>query len=73
MGSEEEGVDRDSIDRIRSATFPVRILTEAHDAGEQLQAEAEREARRIVEEARAEAQRIVDEANQRRAEIEAVI
>jgi cell division initiation protein len=112
-------VDRDSIDRIRSATFPVgrrgyekrevdrflnklaewletgggdqtraelvrrdlerigqqtgKLLTEAHDVAEQLQAEAEREARRIVEEARAEAKRIVDEANQRRAEIEAVI
>jgi DivIVA domain-containing protein len=118
-------VDQDSIDRIRSATFPVgrrgyekrevdrflnrladwletdggdqtraelvrrelerigeqtgRVLTDAHDAGEQLRAEAEREAKRIVEdaeaqgaqtiaEARAEAKRIVDEANQRRAE-----
>jgi DivIVA domain-containing protein len=112
-------VDRDSIDRIRSATFPVarrgyekrevdrflnrlaewlergggdqtraelvrrdleligqqtgRVLTEAHDAGQQLLGEAEHEARRIVAEARAEAKRIVDEANQRRAEIEAVI
>ena len=123
-------MDRDSIDRIRSATFPVarrgyekrevdrflnrlaewletgggdqtraelvrrelerigqqtgKILTEAHDLGEQLYAEAEREAQRIVEEAqeraaqtiaeaKAEAKRIVDEANQRRAEIEAVI
>jgi DivIVA domain-containing protein len=112
-------VDPDSIDRIRSATFPIgrrgyekrevdrflnkladwletgggdqtraelvrrelerigqqtgRILTDAHDAGEQLKAEAEREAVRIVEEARAEAKRIVDEASQRRADIEAVI
>jgi DivIVA domain-containing protein len=123
-------VDRDSIDRIRSATFPVarrgyekrevdrflnrlaewletgggdqaraelvrrelerigqqtgKILTDAHDLGEQLYAEAEREAQRIVQEAqgraaqtiaeaKAEAKRIVDEANQRRAEIEAVI
>jgi DivIVA domain-containing protein len=119
-------VDRDSIDRIRSATFPVarrgyekrevdrflnklaewletgggdqaraelvrrelerigqqtgKILTDAHDLGEQLYAEAEREAQRIVQEAQgraaqtiAEAKRIVDEANQRRAEIEAVI
>jgi len=112
-------VDRDSIDRIRSATFPIerrgynkrevdrflnkvaewletggadqtraellrrdlerigehtgKILTDAHDLGEQLLAEAEREAQRIVEEARAEAKRIVDEANQRRADIEAVI
>ena len=112
-------MDRDSIDRIRSATFPVgrrgyekrevdrflnrlaewletgggdqtraelvrrdlerigehtgRILTEAHDAGQQLLGEAEHEARRIVAEAKAEAKRIVDEANQRRAEIEAVI
>jgi DivIVA domain-containing protein len=123
-------VDRDSIDRIRSATFPVarrgyekrevdrflnklaewletgggdqtraelvrreldrigqqtgKILTDAHDLGEQLYAETEREAQRIVQqaqeraaqtiaEAKAEAKRIVDEANQRRAEIEAVI
>ena len=123
-------MDRDSIDRIRSATFPVarrgyekrevdrflnklaewletgggdqtraelvrrelerigqhtgKILTDAHDLGEQLYAEAEREAQRIVQEAqeraaqtiaeaKAEAKRIVDEANQRRAEIEAVI
>jgi DivIVA domain-containing protein len=112
-------VDRDSIDRIRSATFSVgrrgyekrevdrflnkladwletgggdqtrgellrrdlervgqqtgKILTDAHDLGEQLLAEAEREGQRIVEEARAEAKRIVDEANQRRADIEAVI
>jgi DivIVA domain-containing protein len=123
-------VDRDSIDRIRSATFPVarrgyekrevdrflnklaewletgggdqtraelvrrelerigqqtgKILTDAHDLGEQLYAEAEREAQRIVQraqeraaqtiaEAKTEARRIVDEANQRRAEIEAVI
>jgi len=111
-------VDRDSIDRIRSATFPVgrrgyekrevdrflnklaewletggadqtraellrrdlerigehtgKILTDAHDLGEQFLV-AEREAQRIVEEARAEAKRIVDEANQRRADIEAVI
>jgi DivIVA domain-containing protein len=123
-------VDQDSIDRIRSATFPVgrrgyekrevdrflnrladwletgggdqaraelvrrelerigeqtgRVLTDAHDVGEQLRAEAEREAKRIVDdaeahaaqtiaEARAEAKRIVDEANQRRADAEAVI
>ena len=123
-------MDRDSIDRIRSATFPVarrgyekrevdrflnklaewletgggdqtraelvrrelerigqhtgKILTDAHDLGEQLYAEAEREAQRIVQEAqeraaqtiaeaKAEAKRIVDDANQRRAEIEAVI
>jgi DivIVA domain-containing protein len=112
-------VDRDSIDRIRSATFPIgrrgyekrevdrflnklaewletgggdqtraellrrdlerigeqtgKILTDAHDVGEQLVAEAEREGQRIVEEARAEAKRIVDEAKQRRADIEAVI
>lgn len=123
-------MDQDSIDRIRSATFPVgrrgyekrevdrflnrladwletgggdqtraelvrremerigeqagRILTDAHDVGEQLRAEAEREAKRIVEEAearaaqtiaeaRAEAKRILDEANQRRPDAEAVI
>jgi DivIVA domain-containing protein len=122
-------VDPDSIDRIRSATFPVgrrgyekrevdrflnkladwletgggdqtraelvrrdlerigkqtgRILTEVHDLGEQLRADAEREAQRILEDAeaqaaetiakaRAEAKRVVDEANQRRADLEAV-
>ncbi len=122
-------MDRDSIDRIRSATFPVgrrgyekrevdrflnkladwletgggdqtraelvrrdlerigeqtgRIITDAHDLGEQLRADAEREAQRILEDAeaqaaetiakaRAEAKRIVDEANQRRADVEAV-
>jgi len=94
-------VDRDSIDRIRSATFPVgrrgyekrevdrflakladwletggadqsraeivrrdlervgqqteKILTEAHGAGEQIRAEAEREAVRVTDEANAEA------------------
>ena len=122
-------MDRDSIDRIRSATFPVgrrgyekrevdrflnkladwletgggdqtraelvrrdlerigeqtgRIITDAHDLGEQLRVDAEREARRILEDAeaqaaetiakaRAEAKRIVDEAGQRRADVEAV-
>jgi DivIVA domain-containing protein len=66
VGSEEEGVDRDSIDRIRSATFPVgRRGYEKR--------EVDRFLKRILEEARAEAKRIVDEANQRRADIEAVI
>jgi len=55
-------VDRDSIDRIRSATFPVG--RRGYD---------KREAHRIIEEARTEAKRIVDEANQHRPEIEAVI
>jgi len=95
-------VDRDSIDRIRSATFPVarrgydkrevdrflsrladwletggadqtraetvrrdlervgqqtgKILTEAHDAGDQIRAEAERDAARLAERARAQAE-----------------
>jgi DivIVA domain-containing protein len=97
-------LDPDSIDRIRSATFPTarrgydtrevdgflnkladwletggddqarvelvrreldrigdqtgKILTDAHDAGEQLRAEAEDEARRIGEETRLEADRV---------------
>ena len=122
-------MDQDSIDRIRSATFPVgrrgyekrevdrflnrladwletgggdqsraelvrrdlerigeqtgRILTDAHDVGEQLRADAEREAQALLEDAeahvaetiakaRAEAKRIVDEADQRRADVDAV-
>ena len=95
-------MDRDSIDRIRSTTFPVgrrgydkrevdrflngladwletggadqtraetvrrdlervgkqtgKILTDAHDAGDRIRAEAERDAARLAEEARAEAE-----------------
>ena len=99
---EEVSVDRDSIDRIRSATFPVgrrgydkrevdrflnrladwletggadqtraetvrrdlervgeqtgKILTDAHDAGDRIRTEAERDAARLAEEARAAAE-----------------
>jgi DivIVA domain-containing protein len=110
-------VDRDSIDRIRSATFPVgrrgyekrevdrflnkladwletgggdqtraelmrrdlervgqqtgKILTEAHDVGEQLSAEAEREAGRIVDEAAAQAEQARAAADRHAAEARA--
>jgi DivIVA domain-containing protein len=109
-------VDRDSIDRIRSATFPVgrrgyekrevdrflnriadwletggadqtraelvrrdlerigeqtgRILTDAHDAGEEIHAEAEREAAGIVAEAEAQAEQVRTAAGETRARAE---
>jgi DivIVA domain-containing protein len=110
-------VDRDSIDRIRSATFPVgrrgyekrevdrflnrladwletggadqtraelvrrelervgeqtgKILTDAHDAGEQVRADAEREAQRVAEEASARAEQTRAAADEHAAETRA--
>jgi DivIVA domain-containing protein len=110
-------VDRDSIDRIRSATFPVgrrgyekrevdrflnqladwleaggadqaraelvrrelervgeqtgKVLTDAHDAGEQLRADTEREAKRVAEEASARAEQTRAAANEHAAETRA--
>jgi DivIVA domain-containing protein len=109
-------VDRDSIDRIRSATFPVarrgyekrevdrflnriaewletggadqtraelvrrdlerigeqtgKILTDAHDAGEEIRAEAEREAEGIIAEAETQAERVRAAAAESRARAE---
>jgi DivIVA domain-containing protein len=111
-------VDRDSIDRIRSATFPVgrrgyekrevdrflnrladwletgggdqtraelvrrelerigehtgRILTDAHDLGQRLQAEAEREAQGILAEAEARAEGVRAAADEHAAQARAV-
>lgn len=105
-------MDRDSIDRIRSATFPVarrgyekrevdrflnsladwletggadqtraelvrrdlerigeqtgKVLTDAHDAGEQIRAEAEREAGAIIEQAETQAEQMRAAAGQAR-------